>query len=189
MIETVKLSAEPIDWHGMHRSYLNGGELEIIAALVRSVSARTMIEIGCRDGRTARVLLDNVESLERYVGIDVPLDYQPELPGQRSEIVAEPGFHVRADERFELMVLQHGSLDLEELEPCDAIFIDGDNSRRVVAHDSALAFAAVRRGGIIVWHDYTSIHFDDVTDVLKNLEGAGRRIKHVAGTWLAFCRI
>jgi len=186
-IDTAELPIQPIDWRGLHRDYLNVGEMEIIAALVRD--AQVMIEIGCRDGRTARVLLDNVPSLARYIGIDVPTDYQPSIVEQRSETVAAPGRHAWADPRFELIIRPRGSFDLDELESCDAVFIDGDHSRRVVAHDSALALAAIRAGGVIIWHDYQNDHINDVTDVLLGLAAAGWAIKHVRGTWLAFLRI
>ena len=188
-IYATELDIQRVDWRPeLHREYLNLGEMEIIVALVRSVRAQTMTEIGCRDGRTARVLLDNVPSLYRYVGIDVPIDYHPALPSQRTEMVEEPGHLAIADPRFELVIRPRGSLDLDELEPSDAIFIDGDHSRRVVAHDSALAWGAVRNPGVIIWHDYFNDHINDVTDVLFGLGAAGWPIKHIAGTWLAFCR-
>ena len=153
--------------------------------MVQSVSARTMIEVGCRDGRTARVVLDNVPTLERYVGLDVPPDYRPAMESQRSEIVTDPGHYAKIDPRFELLISQHGSLDFAELEPCDVVFIDGDHSKPVVAHDSALALAAVRKGGVIIWHDYQSIHFNDVTEAVQDLD---LPIQHIAGTWLAVYR-
>jgi predicted O-methyltransferase YrrM len=177
------LPAPALNWRGMHREYLNPGEMEIIVALVRSVNAVRMIEIGCRDGRTARVMLDHVPSLEHYIGIDVTPDYQPGLPQQRSEMVGEPGLHAMEDARFELLIRPRGSLDLDQLPPCDVVFIDGDHSSKVVAHDTALALAAIRDGGLVIWHDYVSNYLKDVTDVI---EGLDLPIQHVSNTWLAF---
>jgi predicted O-methyltransferase YrrM len=179
----------PINWLGLSRNYLGDGEMEIIAALVRSVNAKTMIEFGCRDGRTACVLLRNVPSLQRYIGIDVPMSYQPGLPHQRREMVPNPGWRAFSDPRFELVLRPCGSLDLTErdLEPCDAAFIDGDHSERVVTHDSELARALVRPGGMIIWHDYVN-HAVEVTRVLDRLSFDGWPIQAVEKTWLAFCR-
>jgi predicted O-methyltransferase YrrM len=184
-----ELGVVPVDWRGLHRQYLNAGEMDVIAALVRD--ARTMVEIGCRDGRTARVLLDNVPSIERYIGIDVPMDYRPALVEQRSEMVERPGFFAFDDPRFNLLIKPRGSLDLttDDLPMCDAVFIDGDHSRRVVAHDSAIAWGAIRNGGVIIWHDYLNDHINDVREVLDDLNAEGWPIKRVADTWLAFCRI
>ena len=174
----------------MHRGYLVGGEMEVIVELLRGIDARTMIEIGCRDGRTARVLLHNVLSLDRYVGIDVPLSYRPALQHQRSEMVPSPGFLAANDPRFELIIRERGSLDLvpRDLPPCDAIFIDGDHSEEAVSHDSDLAEAVVRPGGIIIWHDATNDAVE-VRRVLDRLRAQGWPIETVPNTWLAFRRM
>jgi predicted O-methyltransferase YrrM len=189
-IYVTELDIKRIEWRPeLHREYLNLGEMEIIVALLRKLGARSMVEIGCRDGRTARVLLDNVPTLQSYVGVDVPTSYQPSLASQRSEIVGRPGRYVLDDERFELIIRPYGSLDLQpdDIGQCDAVFIDGDHSEDAVSFDSQLAHGAVREGGMIIWHDYTSNHFDDVTRVLNGLAETGWPIHHVVGTWLAFC--
>jgi len=195
MIEVARESLDflwPIQWIGLHRNYLNDGEMEIIAALLRTVDAKSMIEFGCRDGRTARVLLHNVSSLQRYVGIDVPISYQPALAHQRSEMVVAPGALMVDDARFELLVSEHGSLDLvadDFPERFDAAFIDGDHSERVVTHDSELARAVVKPEGVIVWHDYNQSPHVDVTRVVDGLCAKGWPIEHVAGSWIAYCRV
>ena len=177
----------PVNWLGLHRDYLGAGEMDIIASLLHQVKARSMIEFGCRDGRTARVLLHNVPSLEYYLGIDVTQGYQPALTHQFAEICANPGFHALSDPRFELMIRERGSLDIgpQDLAPCDAAFIDGDHSERVVAHDSNLARALVRPGGVIIWHDYFNGAVE-VKRVLDHLSAGGWDIRSVEGTWLAY---
>lgn len=69
------------------------------------------------------------------------------------------------------------------------MFIDGDHSRAGVEHDTMLARAMVRPGGIIVWHDYHHFGTVDVRDVLDEMWQAGADIVHVEGTWLAYERI
>jgi predicted O-methyltransferase YrrM len=183
--EKSEFELRPVNWFGLHHNYLVDGEMEILAALLRG--ARTMVEIGCRDGRTARVLLHNVMSLERYIGIDVPPTYQPVLLHQLNEMVIDPGHHAAGDPRFELIIRERGSLDLgpQDLPPCDAVFIDGDHSESVVAHDSQLARAIVQPGGVIIWHDAFNGAVD-VMRVLEQLANEGWPIKSIAGTWLAF---
>ena len=178
-----------IDWLGLHREYLRPGEMEIIVDLVRSVDAKDMLEIGCRDGRTARVLLTNVRSLRRYIGVDVPMSYQPALEHQRREMVPRPGFLAATDGRFELIIREHGSLDLtpDELPDFDAVFIDGDHSEAAVLHDSQLAAAIVRPQGIIIWHDANNGSVE-VTQVLDHLRAQNWPIETVEGTWLAYRR-
>jgi len=188
MVESVELPVQPIQWLGLPRDYLQPGEMEALVALVRSIKAESMVEFGCRNGRTARVLLHNVATLNRYIGVDVPWGYRPGLPQQRAEMVMRPGWLMRKDPRFELVLPDRGTLDLEpqDFQPVDAVFIDGDHSQRVVAHDSRLAQAIVRPGGLVVWHDYLNQDVNDVTLVIDELIGNGWPIRVVTGTWLAF---
>ena len=67
------------------------------------------------------------------------------------------------------------------------MFIDGDHSAVGVLHDSELARALIRPGGIIVWHDYTNAAVE-VTQVLDHFAAEGWRISHFPGTWLAYLR-
>jgi predicted O-methyltransferase YrrM len=179
-----------INWLGLHREYLQPGEMEHIVNLVRSVEARTMVEIGCRDGRTAAVILHNVKSLIRYIGIDVAGSYVPRLEHQLKEMVAEPGHLAQNDFRFELMIRPRGSLDVypTDLPACDVVFIDGDHSEEVAMHDSILANSVVRPGGIIIWHDAGNVSVE-VEKVLDSLQGQGWPIEVVSHSWLAVCRM
>lgn len=166
------------------------GELETLIALLRPVAPRHVIEFGVNVGRTAKAIMANIPGIERYTGIDVPLDYVPALALQNDNAVPNPGEMVKADPRFHLIVKPRGSLDLtvKDLEPCDAAFIDGDHGREAVMHDTMLARALLRPGGIIVWHDYHDLGNVDVKAVLDELYRAGNIIHRVDGTWMAFER-
>jgi predicted O-methyltransferase YrrM len=186
------IGVRPIaDWSALPRHFLNPGELETIVALVRLVECpQTMVEIGVNTGRTACVILREFRSLLHYIGIDVEPDYVPVLEAQRGEVPRNPGVHATSDPRFDLMLSRRGSLDLgpADIGPADVIFIDGDHSAEVVMHDTALARAIVRPGGIIIWHDYHDLAGIDVRHVLDGFHRDGHDIKHIAGTWLAFER-
>jgi predicted O-methyltransferase YrrM len=173
----------------LHNPYLGAEETAILVALVASVQPRMMFEFGVQSGRTAKTLLDRIPTLQRYVGIDVPHTHMPTLPSQRSEVPAEPGLYAAADERFYVLIHPRGSQawTADELGPCDAVFIDGDHSIDAVLHDSNLARAIVRNGGIIIWHDYGNASVQ-VTEALDQLCCEGWPIKHVENTWLAYCR-
>ncbi len=180
-----------IDWAGRSRRYLNSGELEVLIALVASVSPRTVVEIGCNEGRTARAILDYVHGIESYIGVDVPPSYAPELlPVQRYEVPQQPGHLAAQDERFVLMVRPRGSRDLNptDVPPADAVFIDGDHSAAGVVYDTGFARRITRPGGIIIWHDYHALGTVDVKRILDAYYRQGDQIFHVANTWLAFER-
>ena len=173
-----------------YNQYLNEADTTALVDLIKSVSPKRMIEFGCNLGRTAKTLLDNVSTLETYIGIDVPFGFEPTLPCQQREIPVTPGYYAANDPRFFLLIAEQGSLSLtlSDLEPCDAIFIDGDHSERVVRHDSYLARVLTRPGGIIVWHDFGNPAVE-VTQTLSGLSDKGWPIQSVNGTWLAFMRM
>jgi predicted O-methyltransferase YrrM len=167
-------------------------DLETLIALIRTVQhPRHVIEFGVNVGRTAKAIMDNVPGIERYTGIDVPLDYVPTLALQLDNAVPNPGEMVLDNPRFCLIVKPRGSLDLTvaDLEPCDVAFIDGDHGRAAVLHDTMLARALVRPGGIIIWHDYHDLGNVDVRAVLDEMHQAGDAISRVENSWLAFERI
>jgi hypothetical protein len=149
-----------------------------------------MIEIGVQEGRTAKIILDNVPTLQRYVGIDVPPDTRPTLACQQSEVPRSAGVYAASDERFWLLVKERGSLDIgpQDLELCDAVFIDGDHSERAVSRDLFLSRALVRPGGIIVAHDYGNPAVE-VTRAIDRTCEQGWPWQHIEGTWLAFMLI
>lgn len=186
--QTMKLPAPPADLNGLPERYMNPGELETLIALVASVDARVMIEIGTNAGRTAKAVLRNVPGLERYVGIDVPPSYQFAKYVQRNEAPSRPGELALDDPRFRLLLARRGTFDLDarDLPACDVVFIDGDHSAEAVRADHMLAKELVRPGGLIIHHDDHDLGTVDVRAVLDALHDGGEEIIHVEGTWLAF---
>lgn len=163
-----------------------------IVALLREINAKTVVEFGVNEGFTARAVLDNVSSIESYIGIDVLPGYLTDLPQQRTEVPIDAGRCVKEDKRVKLIVSKNGSYDLkpEDIGTVDAAIIDGDHSERGVTHDTMFARMCVGAGGVIMWHDYFE---GDLTGVKPTLEAMadeeGRKIVHVPNTWLAFERI
>lgn len=187
----VKVTPAVIDWGDMPRRFMNPGELETLIALVASVKPRGVLEFGVNEGRTAKAILQNVPGIKLYQGVDVLPGYVTAKEVQRKEVPADPGWRAEHEFAFQLLVRPRGSFDLaaEDLEPCDAVFIDGDHGRAGVLNDTALARELVRPGGIVVWHDYHNLGTVDVREVLDEMHAAGASIQHVENTWLAFERI
>lgn len=185
-----QLDVRPIDWSGLTKRYMNPGELEVLVALVRGVSPKVVIEIGTNEGRTAKAILQNVDGIERYQGVDVEAGYVPAMKVQRQEVPDRPGWMAADNPRFELILRKRGSLDLEprDLPECDVVFIDGDHGHAAVRHDIRLAEALVRPGGLIIYHDYHDLGTVDVKTVLEERSARGFQIQHVERTWLAFER-
>jgi predicted O-methyltransferase YrrM len=153
------------------------GEPEVLIALVSSVLPKNVLEFGVNVGRTAQMLLEYCPTIERYEGVDVPMGYVTEKAVQRKEVPEIAGELVLDDPRFKLILRPTGSHELtaQDLSPCDAVFIDGDHSRKGVMNDSALAFELIRPGGIVIWHDYHDLDSVDVRDVLHDMQKEIRR--------------
>lgn len=189
-----QLDIQPFDWSGIPRRFMNSGELEVLIALVKSVTPEphVMIEFGVNEGRTAKAIIREVKSISLYIGVDVEFGYVPAKKVQRGEVPTRPAWMVKDDPLFHLELRPRGSLDLkvEDLPELDVAFIDGDHGATAVKHDTYLALARVRRGGIIIWHDYHDLGTVDVRDVLHEFQDlSGLKITHVAGTWLAYMRV
>lgn len=144
-------------------------------------------------GRTAQAMLEYCPTLQHYEGVDVPMGYVPEKAVQRNEIPLVPGELVNRDPRFKLIVRLTGSHELvpQDLSPCDAIFIDGDHSRKGVMNDTSLALELIRPGGIVIWHDYHDLGTVDVREVLHEMHAKfpDMPLRHVPGTWIVYCRV
>lgn len=187
-----------IDLSGLPKEYMNPGELETLITLVRSVKPRVMIEVGCNSGRTAKAILRNVPSLERYIGIDVPPSYEFAKSVQRREVPARPGELALDDPRFMLILARRGTFDLDEscLPMCDVVFIDGDHGADAVVGDHLLARQAIlgsdgtRRGpALIIHHDDHDEPTVDVRQTLDRISWPDNPISHVLGTWLAVQKV
>lgn len=187
-VDRSQLDLQPIKTDGLPKRFLNPGELEVLVALVRNVGAQTMLEIGVNDGRTAKAMMMNVPSIRRYIGVDVPMGYVTSKVVQRREIPARPGHLAMDDPRFSLLLKKRGSMDLgpTDLPRCDVVFIDGDHGRDAVMHDSGLARAIVKHGGLVIWHDYHDRGTVDVREVLDEMFDEGAKITHVKDTWIAY---
>jgi len=187
----VTIDAPAVNLHGLPTSYMNPGELAVLAALVNSVGARGVMEIGCNSGRTAALLLRECKTIEHYLGVDVLPGYEFTSKVQAKEVPHDPGIYASGDERFTLWLSAHGAWDIypDSNMHFDVVFIDGDHSEKAVLHDTDLARAVTRKGGLIIWHDYHDKETVDVRRVLDAQYAEGRKIQHVAGTWLAFERV
>lgn len=166
------------------RQYMHPGEENVLLALINTVRPRTMVEIGCNIGLTAKAVLDGVKTITRYTGVDVGPKYRFEIGAQQSEWVPDPGRLVRNDPRFELIIRDGNDL---RLLACDVAFIDGDHGHDAVWRDTMIAVDIVLPRGLIIWHDYGNPTVE-VTGVLDKLHANGRDIRTIEGTWLAYER-
>lgn len=163
-----------------------------LLALARHVQPLRVVEFGIQDGRTARLLLDELPGIERYVGIDLPAGERPVLSGQAGEVPGAPGEQVVADARVHLVLARSERVKADALgapldgAAADLVYIDGGHDAATVRADSALARAILAPGGVVVWHDVGNPTVE-VTGVIDELiREHGNTICGVEGTWIAF---
>ena len=187
-LPTIRIKPTPVDWN-LRCRFTSPFEVESIITLLTDIRAQRVMEIGCNEGRTSKVILENVPSITEYFGVDVFQGYRFACSVQEGETSDRPGKYAVGDPRFNLIVSERGSFDLDPVDfggLLDAIFIDGDHSDLAVEHDSLLAFQVVRSGGLVIWHDYHDLGKVGVKRVLEAHAKTGCDIKHVEGTWLAY---
>lgn len=165
--------------------YLTDLERRVLVALARHVRARTVVEFGVQDGKTAKCLMDSCPSIREYVGIDLPAGGSPTLAAQAAEVPRVAGEAALGRDGFRLLLRDSRDLSAADLPAADLVFVDGGHDYDTVAHDTAVAEAIVRPGAI-VWHDYNAIPEIGVRRLIDELNGRGDRRFLVPPTWLVF---
>lgn len=166
------------------RAYMIPGELEMLLTLIDSVNPTSMIEFGVNEGRTALAVLHIFPRVMRYIGVDVAFDHQLEIPAQQIEVPHSPGHMVAGNPRFELIIRETDDV-FDFMGSFDVAFIDGDHGFNAVIKDHKLAMRLVRKGGIVIHHDYTNKTVQS-TEALDALHAQGHKLHHVEGCWLAY---
>lgn len=186
--ESIKLTPRRYDTAGIPTRYFNPGELEAFLHLVEEVQPAVVVEFGVNNGRNPLAVLRNIQSVQIYVGVDVPPGYEFPMVVQKNEIPAVPGELVLDDKRFILVLRKRGTFDMkpQDFPEADVVFIDADHSREGVLNDRRLAQGILRPGGRIIYHDDNCLSVVQVTQTLNELAVEGAKITHVADTWLAY---
>lgn len=153
---------------------VSGSEILSLAALVKFLAPKTILEIGTFRGVTTSVLALNAPKGARICTLDIaPQDLEdPIVRDCFSRYRIE---RIQADStRFD-----YGSSDLRP----DFVFIDGDHGEDAVRKDTRNVLQFLSPGGTIVWHDYNVRH-PGVVKVLHEL-ASEIPVFHLAGTQLA----
>jgi predicted O-methyltransferase YrrM len=169
------------------------GEVASIAAVMKLIRARRVLEIGTNRGFNALNLAANLNEEDALVAtLDLPLDEagrgqigpvsnatDPSLVGRQ--------FRGQPEEaRIRQFFGDSTTLNWHTMGgPFDLIFIDGCHDYPFVVKDTASAFANLAPGGVIFWHDYGAI--PDVSWALDERPEADRMFA-IQGTRLAAYR-
>jgi len=166
-------------------------DTHIVLSLVAHLNPRRLLEVGTASGQmTANLTRWSppdavVYSLGMIAGSASGAAEQGyELP-PRSEF-ARHADHFGTAHKALLITADSRRYDFTRLAPLDFAFIDGGHDLPTVRSDSAGAYAALRPGGCLVWHDWNSpVVWVKVTAAVESL-GFPEPVYHVAGTEVAF---
>lgn len=172
-------------------------EVKVISQLVNQLQPRRIFEIGTFQGRTTLNMALNSPADAQIVTLDLP---PSELNQTQMQIEKTEEMYVKkteSGERFKGHPLASkitqvfGDSATYDYSPyhhqMDLVFIDGSHAYEYVLSDTENALRLVRKGGTILWHDYTN--WEGVRRALNDYYQSGnpvfRNLRHIGGTSIA----
>jgi predicted O-methyltransferase YrrM len=177
-------------------------ELAVLAALAADREPGDGIfEIGTFDGRTSLNLAINSPDQCQVYTLDLPPDVETKFeiatgerhmidkpaPGARFERLRPSQPAVVA--RIHSLLGDSAAFDYTPYAGlCGLVFVDGSHAYDYAVSDTANALKLIRKGGVIVWHDYGI--WEGVTRALEEMAAKGELpgLRHIRGTSLAIWR-
>lgn len=171
---------------------LSTAEILVLAAMAKFMQSKRILEIGTFDGNTTLNLAANSPSDASVTTIDLPPSWNGklmvEVPKSMFNVTSrsEVGRQFRATEYSDKMNQVFGdssTINWRDLPiPFDLVFIDGCHYYQYVKLDTQNALIHLKRGGLLVWHDYGIIE-----DVSRAVDETAERIRvsAIRGTTLA----
>ena len=189
---------EQDETHGNVTSF----ELLLISQLVASRQAVQCFEIGTFDGRTTLNLAANISADGHIFTLDLPAaDLEQTAhkiaPGDQS-FIQKPQSGSRFigtpwASRITQLYGDSATFDFSPYEGrMDVVFVDGAHSYDYVKTDTATALRLIKPGGLILWHDYGSKWWKDLTRAMNELYAGDPRLirmQHVRGTALVVLEV
>jgi predicted O-methyltransferase YrrM len=171
---------------------LDPNELLILLALVKTVRAATILEVGTWDGNTALNLAANIDNNGKVYTVDLPPDSSGEVALNIPSILNNTTDRSQLGVQYKQSPLSakihqiysdSATLDWKGLGVSfDLIFIDGCHAYNYVRSDTCNALLVLKTGGTLVWHDYGMI-----ADVSRFVDKVAKYapVKVISGTRLA----
>ncbi len=194
----------PVEIHELVGVLGNVSLLEsiVIARLVRLNKAVNIFEFGTFDGRTTLNLAANSAPGSKVYTLDLPKESVnstrlPLAPAEKDLIEkGTTGEKFRGTEWEKKIVQLTGDSAVFDFSPYDGqmdlVFVDGSHSCEYVLNDSSRALKLLKKGGLIVWHDYGTEGWEGVNRVLTELcaKGGGfENMRRISGTSLVCLKL
>jgi predicted O-methyltransferase YrrM len=163
-------------------------ELCILCSLIKYTKATNVLEIGTFDGNTALNLAANINQDGIVYTVDLPSDKHQDIPLIFDNSIPDDQIGLQYknapyENKIKQIYSDSTKINWKDVEtPLDLMFIDGCHYYEVVKKDTLNAIKYVRKGGLIVWHDYGMIH--DVSKVVDETTST-HEVHAIQGTRLA----
>jgi len=177
---------------------VTGYELLVIAQLMADRKPKACFEIGTFDGRTTLNMAVNAGPDCRIYTVDLPPEGLNKTGlkiacGDENFIKKESsGTRFSGSSWAKSITQLYGDSATFDFTPyegkMDVVFVDGAHSYEYVKNDTAIALRLLKpEGGMIMWHDYSSPYWKDLTRSINDLYRdipAFTTMRHVKGTVL-----
>jgi hypothetical protein len=140
-------------------------DLLYLCLIAKHLQATRILEIGTLYGRTSLNLAMNTAADAKIWTVDLGAD-----DTGIGKMQADVGMKFRNTPfagKITQIIHDSRTLDLRPFCPLDFVFIDGDHRYQTVKQDTLKCLPAIRRGGVLAWHDYGLS--EDVTAWLDEL--------------------
>lgn len=162
-------------------------ESALLVALTKMLDAQTIFEFGTFMGATTLLLAENSSDDTKVFTIDISESELAELASNNGTLAEEKDDYLRdvrisrkakcieaADAKVkakisEILMNSHKFKPSEYglNDNTDLIFVDGGHDSKTIRIDSENAFTMRSEKGAIIWHDYNSPVFSEVTEFLR----------------------
>lgn len=185
--------------HDKGNGNIRNSELVIINAIAANCADNTSIfEIGTFDGRTSLNLAFTSPVHCKVFTLDLKPEMETTYPlasGERHMVEKEMsgariGKYRKSDSSITAKIEQlFGDSAGFDFSPyynsCSLVFVDGSHAYDYVVSDTKPAIKMVKKGGVILWHDYGI--WEGVTKALEEIEKKEQLgLKNISGTSLVY---
>lgn len=174
-------------------------ELKVICQIIRKYQPMRIFEIGTFQGRTTLNMALNAPKAQIFT-LDLPAE---ELSDTKMQIEKAEEAYVNKTLSGERFLNHPAQKNIEQLfgdsatfdfspyyNSIDLMFVDGSHAYEYVINDTDRALKLVRKGGIILWHDYTN--WTGVRDGLNQFykdKAEFKGLSHIGGTSIVMMQV
>jgi predicted O-methyltransferase YrrM len=174
-------------------------ELKTICQIVNKFKPKTIFEIGTFEGRTTLNMALNAKGANIYT-LDLPASG---LEAVESKVEAGEVAYINKDisgsrfigkpvaKQIQQLLGDSATFDFSPFyDSIDLMFIDGSHAYDYVLNDTEKALKLIKKGGIILWHDYTN--WDGVRDAINGLykdDNRFTKVRHIGGTSILMMQV